>query len=221
VTGTIPTYAVIPTEGRPCLHDCVAALRDQVDTVILATNNGYGARDVSGVQLAVIEDADTESPNISRWWNNGLKVAQGLSETRRQDRWNVLVINDDTIMAPGSVATLTAGLRDYWEADLASPWDGPTIRLWRDSKQPPPRIAGWCFALRGETGLRADEELVWWTGDNDISWQAADAGGMVTVPGVDHQHLHPNGYTVARPELTEQAGKDMARFVEKWGRPAW
>jgi hypothetical protein len=26
---------------------------------------------------------------------------------------------------------------------------------------------------------------------------------------------------VARPDLTEQAGKDMARFVEKWGRPAW
>jgi hypothetical protein len=217
VTDTTPTYAVIPTEGRPCLHDCVAALADQVDTVILATNNGYGARDVSGVQLAVIEDADTESPNISRWWNNGLKVAQGLAETRRHDRWNVLVVNDDTIMAPGSVAVLTAGLRRHDGAQLAYP--GPVEKV---LTQPgPDRITGWCFALRGEGGLRMDEELVWWASDNSCDWSARLSGGTVVVPGVDHQHLHPNGYTVARPDLTEQAGKDMTRFVEKWGRPAW
>jgi len=219
VTDTIPTYAVIPTEGRPCLHDCVAALRDQVDGIVLACNGGYTGRDVASPVTVRYDPGPV--PNISRWWNTGLDTISGLAELKGHDRWNVLVINDDTIMAPGSVAVLTAGLRDYWAADLASPWDGPTIRLWRDSKQPLPRITGWCFALRGESGLRADEELVWWAGDNDLDWQARQGGGTVTVSGVDHQHLHPNGYTVARPDLTEQAGKDMARFVEKWGRPAW
>jgi hypothetical protein len=214
VTGTIPTYAVVPTEGRPCLHDCVAALRDQVDRVILVGNNGYDSRIVDGV-LGVIDFEPV--PNISRWWNKGLSHAEGEAWLTGNDRWNVLVVNDDTIMAPGSVAVLTTGLRKYDGAQLAFP--GPVEKL---LTQPgPDRITGWCFALRGEGGLRMDEELVWWTNDNSADWSARLSGGTVVVPGVDHQHLHPNGYTVARPDLTEQAGKDMTRFVEKWGRPAW
>jgi GT2 family glycosyltransferase len=215
MTGTIPTYAVIPTEGRPCLHDCVAALADQVDRVILVANNGYEGQN-SGRSCSVVRDRD-QVPNISRWWNLGLERAALLAVGA--DRWNVLVINDDTVMAPGSVAVLTAGLRKYDGAQLAFPGLRSAEGLMRHPN--PIRITGWCFALRGEAGLRADEELAWWAGDNDLDWRARQSGGTVVVPGVDHQHLHPNGYTVARPDLTEQAGKDMARFVEKWGRPAW
>ena len=215
MTGTIPTYAVVPTEGRPCLHDCVAALWDQVDLTVLVCTNGY---DGLNTATPVAQVHDTEPvPNISRWWNRGLNAIAGLAQNKQLDRWNVLVVNDDTIMAPGSVEVLTAGLRRHDGAQLAFP--GSVEKL---LTQPgPDRITGWCFALRGEGGLRMDEELVWWASDNDLDWQARQRGGTVSVPGVDHQHLYPNGYTVARPDLTEQAGKDMARFVEKWGRPAW
>jgi GT2 family glycosyltransferase len=168
--------------------------------------------------VAQVHDTDLV-PNISRWWNIGLESVALLAQNKWLDRWNVLVVNDDTVMAPGSVATLTAGLRKYDGAQLAFPGLRSAEGLMRHPN--PIRITGWCFALRGEAGLRADEELAWWAGDNDLDWRARQSGGTVVVPGVDHQHLHPNGYTVARPDLTEQAGKDMARFVEKWGRPAW
>jgi hypothetical protein len=217
VTGTTPTYAVIPTEGRPCLHDCVAALADQVDLTVLVCTNGYDGLNTA-TPVAQVHDTDLV-PNISRWWNIGLESVALLAQNKWLDRWNVLVVNDDTVMAPGSVATLTAGLRKYDGAQLAFPGLRSAEGLMRHPN--PIRITGWCFALRGEAGLRADEELAWWAGDNDLDWRARQSGGTVVVPGVDHQHLHPNGYTVARPDLTEQAGKDMARFVEKWGRPAW
>lgn len=216
MTGPIPTYAVIPTAGRPCLHDCVAALRDQVDLIVLVGNNGYADEDMDhGTAMAY--DADP-SPNVSRWWNLGLNGVQRTAGIAGHDRWNVLVINDDTIMAPGSVAKLAEGLRAWGDrAQMAFP--GPWDQLFTEPG--PDRVTGWCFMLRGEGGLRMDEELKWWTSDNSADWEARMTGGTAMVTGVDHQHLHPNGYTVARPDLTEQAGRDMARFVEKWGRPAW
>lgn len=211
----IPTYAVIPTAGRPCLHDCIAAVRDQVDRIVLVVNSGYNGTEIR--DAIVMRDRDP-APNISRWWNIGLDtIARRRTEAPETNRWNVLVINDDTVMDPGSVAVLTDGLRRYPGAQLAYP--GDTERLL--TSPGPDRITGWCFALRGEGGLRMDEELVWWTNDNAADYSARLSGGTVVVPGVGYQHLHPNGYTVARPDLTEQAGRDMARFVEKWGQPAW
>ncbi len=216
MTGSIPTYVVIPTEGRPCLHDCVAALRDQTDLPVLVCTNGYTGLDVADV-TAQVHDTDPV-PNISRWWNRGLNAIADLARDKQLDAWNVLVINDDTIMGPGSVAKLAEGLRAWGDrAQMAFP--GPWDQLF--TAPGPDRVTGWCFMLRGEGGLRMDEELKWWTSDNSADWEARRMGGTAMVTGVDHQHLHPNGYTVARPDLTEQAGRDMARFVEKWGRPAW
>lgn len=215
MTGHVPTYAVIPSEGRPCLHDCVAAVTDQVDLVVLVANNGYTGLDLA-FPAGVVPDYDPV-PNISRWWNLGLNAVESLCADKQIDRWNVLVLNDDVLMHQGSVATLTAGLRRHSGAQLA--FCGPQERLLRAPG--PDRITGWCFALRGEGGLRADEELAWWAGDNDLDWRARAAGGTALVAGVNHEHLYPNGYTVANPKLTAQAGQDMERFVKKWGRPAW
>lgn len=211
---TVPTYAVVPTEGRPCLHDCLAAVRDQVDLAVLVVNNGYTGMDAGAV--GVLQDPGADR-NISRWWNIGLDAVAVLARNKQLDRWNVLVLNDDTVMHPGSVAALTDGLRRHDGAQLAYPGDREQVF----TVPGPDRITGWCFALRGEGALRADENLVWWAGDNDLDWRARQAGGTVTVPEVSHTHLYPNGYTVARPELSDQAGRDMARFAEKWGRTAW
>lgn len=210
----IPTYAVIPTEGRPCLHDCLAAVRDQVDGIVAVVNNGYDGTDLR--EAAVMRDTGPDR-NISRWWNIGLDAVTRRMVDRGVAHWNVVVLNDDTAMAPGSVRVLADGLRRHKGAQLA--FCGETERLL--TAPGPDRITGWCFALRGEGGLRADESLKWWAGDNDLDWRARAEGGSVIVPGVKHDHRYPNGYTVAVPELSQQAGKDMELFVAKWGRAAW
>lgn len=214
MTGRIPTYAVIPSEGRPCLHDCLAAVRGQVDGIVLVVNGGYTGLDADSV--AVVRDAGADR-NISRWWNTGLDAVASLAGSSGAPGWNTLILNDDTVMHPGSVKVLTDGLRRYDGAQLA--FCGRAMRLLTEPG--PDRITGWCFALRGEGGLRADEELVWWCGDNAIDYTARASGGSVIVPGVEHTHLYPNGYTVANQGLNEQAGRDMNLFVKKWGRPAW
>ena len=213
MTGYVPTLAVVPSEGRPCLHDCLAAVRDQVDGIVLVTNNGYTGLDAGSV--AVVRDTEPDR-NISRWWNIGLHMVGRLMGDRGIAHWNTVVLNDDVIMSPGSVHTLVSGLRRH-RAALA--FCGPEERLLRAPG--PDRITGWCFALRGEGGLLADESLKWWASDNSLDWDARANGGSVIVPGVEHTHLYPNGYTVANPELTAQAGRDMELFVKKWGRPAW
>lgn len=201
-----PTWAVVPSEGRACLHDCLTSIRGQVDGIVLVANGSYTAADVSGV--IVVEDTAPDR-NISRWWNLGLDrlVQLGLME------WNALVLNDDTVLRPGAVHRLADALRRH-HAALAHP--GTAERLLTEPG--PERITGWCFMLRGESGLRADESMAWWYGDNDLHWRAAQSGGALAVPGVDIFHTDPNGYTNRIPALAEQAGRDRATFLARWGR---
>lgn len=203
---TAPTWAVIPSEGRACLHPCIASLRGQVDGIVLVANQGYTATDVPGV--IVVHDPAPDR-NISRWWNLGLDrlVSLGLME------WNALVLNDDTRVEAGAVQRLAATMRRH-RAALAYP--GPREQILTTIGGE--RITGWCFMLRGESGLRADQSMAWWYGDNDLDWRARTAGGTVTVPGVDVHHSDPNGYTVRVPELTAQAGRDRETFMARWGR---
>lgn len=211
----IPTYVVVPSEGRECLYKCLDSVRDQSDLTVLVVNNGYEGKDV-GPPFGLVQDTDPD-PNISRWWNIGLDAVEMLARNKQLDRWNTVVLNDDVIMGPGSVDVLTSGLRRHEGAQLA--FCGPVEKLLTEPG--PDRITGWCFAVRGEGGLRADESLKWWAGDNALDWEARRSGGTVIVPGVEHEHLYPNGYTVSNPKLNEQAGRDMALFIRKWGRAAW
>lgn len=201
-----PTWAVIPTMGRELLHDCLASLRGQVDGIVLVTNNGYTATDVTDV--TVVRDPG-EDHNISRWWNLGLDALarHGLPE------WNAVVLNDDVTLEQGAVQRMAGVLRRR-RAALAFP--GPVERLLTEPGGE--RITGWCFMLRGEGALRADERYAWWYGDNDLDWTARAAGGAVTVPGIGMVHADPNGYTNRIPALAAQAGRDRDTFLATWGR---
>lgn len=201
-----PTWAVVPSEGRELLHDCLASVRGQVDGVVLVANNGYAAADVSDV--IVVRDS-SEDRNISRWWNLGLDALVRLGLMG----WNALVLNDDVTLEHGAVQRLASALRGR-RAALAFP--GPVERMLTEPGGE--RITGWCFMLRGEGGLRAREDLAWWYGDNDLDWRARAAGGAVTVPGVGHLHADPNGYTNRIPALAAQAGRDRDLFLAAWGR---
>jgi hypothetical protein len=87
---------------------------------------------------------------------------------------------------------------------------------------PPPletRMQGFAFILAGELGLRADEQFVWYCGDDDLGRRAAIAGGMVMVPGFHVNHLYPNGQV--NDELAAAIPGDMQRYVDKWGGRPW
>lgn len=215
-------YAVIPTRDRadslgPLLRVLVA---DGVTPIVVDTGDNEWMEDLGVIRALVLRDP----PNISQWWNLGLDIAAGLGG---DGEYVVAVLNDDLVMAPGTIALLTDALLETG-ATIAFPdmygLLGPGQRDVLRRAAPHNlfhRMTGYCFLLRGSADLRADERFVWWAGDDDLEWRAALMGGVVRVGGCDVQHLHANESTIADPALMEQTGRDMAAFVEKWGQRPW
>ena len=216
---TVNLYAVIPSiNRRETLTDLVNVLvNDGVHVIVVDT--GYAEPLNFGgafqTRITILEDKQ-EPKNVSRWWNMGLTWADMIQWDSADDgnEYVVAVINDDVVAQPGLVPGLAdAIIRHGVVASFPDIWG-----VGRDAVMHQPsglRMAGYCFALRGSLALRADETMQWWYSDNDIEHQALQAGGVALVGGLTIQHLYPGSTTVG--ELAEQAGRDGATFVAKWG----
>lgn len=216
-----PTWAVVPSEGRDSLRDCLTSLRGQVDGIVVVANGKLSGSEVDGADVTTPDPGPDR--NISRWWNLGIDHLSELARSNGTEQWNVLIVNDDVVVPPGTVATLASRMRAY-RATMAYPnqSDGNEI-LWTRATQVNlhHRITGYAFMIAGESGLRADENLVWWFGDDDLDWRAREMNGALLVPGCAVEHKTPNGYTVANMDLQIQTGIDRATFAEKWGKTPW
>lgn len=213
---TAPTWAVIPSAGRELLHDCITSLTGQVDGIVVVANGPLRGQPIPG---AVTIDDTTDTPNISRWWNLGIDyyAAFGAPE------WNALIVNDDVVVPPHTVAALAGALRNHGVAMAYPNQHDEYATIWREAKPVSlfHRITGYCFMLRGENGLRFDETLAWWFGDDDADWRARETGGAALVPGCRVEHRAANGWSASHPELSVQAGRDRQTFLDKWGRAPW
>jgi glycosyltransferase involved in cell wall biosynthesis len=216
--------AVIPTRDRhDLLTECVGSVVDQVDTVFVIDNQSDPPIDVEqwyGKVRAV--RAPLDPPNISTLWNIGLALADAARGAA--ERWDIAVLNSDVTVPPGWVERLSTAMRSG-PAVLACPDQHGGRRQILHTKAEPvdlrQRITGYAYLLRGETGLRLDESMAWWYGDDDLDWVAREKGGALLVPGLAVEHRCPNGSMYERPELQEQAGRDRATFEAKWGRTPW
>lgn len=220
-------YAVIPSGNRlEELTNLVKVLHED-DVKVIIVNTGYDVEELNGRGLGspenptmIIQDF-REPKNISRWWNLGLRCAEYqnfyLTHDEREE-FTVAVLNDDLMVEPGFVQALANGIMHY---DVAASFPD-VYGMHRDQVFNHPshwRMSGYAFALRGSLRLRADENMQWWYGDNDLEWQALRAGGVVTVGGLGIRHLYPNSTTVG--ELAEQAARDRQTFEAKWGSSPW
>lgn len=216
----IPTYAVLPSLGRECLTDCLESFLPQIDLLFLVRTEEYGIPEIADDRLQgriVVIDDLIRPRNIQRWWNLGITAAEAQVRMLGQKEWNALVINDDVIAPPHLSAALSAAMRDT-SAILAYPDPAGTrsVLLTTPSADTSTRITGWCFMIRGESGLMADEQFEWWYGDNDIDWTARGRGGSLLVPGCAVRHLYPGGTTSASAELTARTHVDRRLFEAKW-----
>jgi len=195
-----PTIAVIPTLGnRPQWLTPLAHTLEQSATVLIYSG---------------------DEP-IHRKWNLGLDEAEKQARAAGHDRWNVLIVNDD-IEIDGTFATrLARGLRadeNIWIAypnhhglDLA---DGEYVQTASDALAGQ-TMSGWAFMVRGEAGLRFDEQFEFWYGDSDLERQVREAGKLtVCVGGCYANHLQPMESSKSRRAVID---RDEARFAEKWG----
>lgn len=209
--------AVIPSAGRPCLEQAVDAIYDQVDVVIVIDNDHaheYLVKYIGDPKVWRFL-CDTKL-NVSHWWNEGLNLAQ--YRNRREETWDVAVLNDDAIVPPGWFEHVAGPMRRYGAVAGCS-GDHDVIQRTAQAVPLDMRMQGYAFVLAGEAALVADEKFHWYCGDDDLDWRAREAGGMVMVRGEPVQHLFPNGQVT--PEIHELIAKDMESFVNKWGRRPW
>jgi GT2 family glycosyltransferase len=217
--------AVIPTRDRhDMLADCITSVVDQVDRVIVIDNLSSPPIDPGPWHGKVgVVTVPIDPPNISTLWNVGLALADAQAH-QHADAWDIAVLNSDVTVPAGWVERLSTAMRAT-TAVLAYPDQHDGTRQILHTKAEPidlrQRITGYAYLLRGETGLRLDENLAWWFGDDDLDWRAREQGGALLVPGLAVEHRCPNGSMYERPELGEQAGRDRATFEAKWGRTPW
>lgn len=224
-----PRYAVIPSNGRECLWDCLDAIRPQVDMVFVV----YTGRLITESERdRILRYGYTlyegpENPNISRWWNQGLDAVHDLTDQSIQvadkvwhQKYDVAILNDDAIVPEGWFDVVSGTMRTMRVAAACSGGSGMPV-LHTQNQAPPlgTRMQGFAFILAGELGLRADEQFVWYCGDDDLGRRAAIAGGMVMIADFHVNHLYPNGQV--NDELAAAIPGDMQRYVDKWGDRPW
>lgn len=218
--------AVIPTRNRhDLLADCINSVVDQVDSVIVLDNLSQPPIDPDPWRgKAGVVSVPMDPPNISTLWNVGIALADSQAHRAGAGRWDIAILNSDVTVPTGWVGGLSVAMRST-TAVLAYPdQHGGTRQILHTRAQPidlRQRITGYAFMLRGEHGLRFDESLAWWFGDDDGDWRARQEGGALLVPGIPVQHRDPNGAMRDRPELRVQAARDRQTFLTKWGRTPW
>lgn len=234
----IRRVAVVATHNRPAeLARLIAAVAPQCDHIVIVDNASdppvprYEIADWpagrSGEPMScwvkVVHD-DEQPPNLSRLWNVGIDIAYRLH--RRTSEFDVAVLNDDAIPPPGWWDAVSGAMRRLGAAaGCADPFRdtlpaGAAVVYGADAPMSvTTRLAGWAFILRGELGLRADERLRWWCGDDLLSLQARERGGLVHVSGFPVPNTGANSSTTG--VLAEQAGRDMQTFVDICGRRPW
>jgi len=218
--------AVIPTRDRhDLLTECVGSVVDQVDQVIIVDNLSDPPVDAEQWhgKVAVVR-LPLDPPNISTFWNVGIALADSNAHAAGATAWDIAVFNNDVVVPPGWVESLSTAMR-CTTAVLAFPDQHGGRQQILHTKAGPidlrQRITGFAYMLRGEHGLRLDESMAWWYSDDDLDWQAREAGGALLVPGIPVDHRCPNGSLYERPELEAQTVRDRETFRQKWGRTPW
>jgi hypothetical protein len=228
-TWTVPRYAIIPTHNRPArLLALVASLGTQCDHVIIVDNASTPPVDAEklrpaagGATVEVIRDEE-QPPNLARLWNvmldYCLRWARGgdCTPDARLEPYDVAVLNDDSVIPAGWYNACSAGLRGHDTAVVAHTTPTSPALLTELHNDPNNRMTPHAFVMRGETHLRADEDMRWWYFDTDLDWRARQAGGVLSVDGPRVVNALANTTTCGA--LAEQAEKDRATFEAKWSR---
>jgi hypothetical protein len=145
---------------------------------------------------------DLDPHNIQRWWNKGIDIA------RANGGDYIAVLNDDVLLEDNPINTIAQAMKDN-EAILGYPHPHSGNGL--------THTAGYCWVLDLKSGLRTDETLRWYFGDDDMLLQAVAIGKVINVPAVVH-HLHGVTATNSSKYLVTLAKIDQVYFKEKWGK---
>jgi GT2 family glycosyltransferase len=219
----IPRFAVITTYERPAVAlDCVNSVLPDADMVLVVDNGTEqpfpDPPDDRTLTPWMVLRFDEQPVNLSKLWNLGLTWAQEEARRAGYDEWDVAILNDDCIVQEKWFSQVQEAMREGTSVAACS--GNHNVQIHRpEVVSISMRMTGWAFVVRGESGLRADEQFKWWCGDTDLDWQARLAGGMRMIPIGEVTNRFPNGYTWG--DRMVQTGIDHEAFIAKWGSRAF
>lgn len=218
--------AIIPTNGRECLKECVEAIQHQVDKVLLVYGGPRSEEEPPAYPVADFPVRSTKinsywgtiEYNISSWWTEGLVHAEALVADAGATDWYAAILNDDAIVPPGWFDRVLDGMV---RSDAVAGCSGAHDVVLRVAEQVPLdyRMQGFAFILKGTSVVRPNENLHWYFTDDYIDWESRRAGGMAMVSGPPVVHLHPNGQM--NGHLQELVARDAGRFMDLYGKMPW
>lgn len=233
----VPRFAVVPTHNRPeQLRALVESLAPQCSFIVVLDNASNPPVDETSLLkvaaehetfVTVLRDPE-QPPNLSRFWNVLFDFCQATAKTFLNEdesgppdplRWDVAVFNDDAIVPAGWYDICSTVLRGHDTAAVAHTGSVPIHRHELLTEYPYPRekrMCPWAFVVKGELGLRADEQFRWWYQDDDFCRAAIDAGGVLAAPGPLVINAYAVKSTAESEVLSEQAEKDRVAFEAKW-----
>lgn len=216
------TYAIVPTHNRPeLLRQTVESLSPQVTGLVMVVDNA-SSPPVTGLETfsnVWVVPEPMQPPNLGTIWNRQLDAIASIEAAAGSAEWDVAILCDDSPVPPGWVQTVSEAMRQFG-ASAASTHSYGEINepyVLRQLSNGADRMCPWAFMLPGERGLRADDSMHWWYVDTDLDWRARQDTGTLVTPGPVVANLKVGEYTVTRPELGEQAGRDAETFHRKWG----
>jgi len=191
----LKVWLTIPT-GKPrgYLQDIIKDSQIPLDQIVIV--HTIESEPIEGVRNVW----DLDPHNIQRWWNKGIDIA------RANGGDYIAVLNDDLLLKDNPINTIAQAMRDN-DAILGYPHP--------HSGNGATRTAGYCWVLDLKSGLRTDETLRWYFGDDDILLQALAIGKVINVPA-DVHHLHGVENTNNNQYLINLARIDQIYFKEKW-----
>ena len=221
----VPLYAIIPCLNRHgMLSDLLNSIDFDPDYVVIVDTGSSPKLEVlfSGNAIILNEPLDSER-NVQKWFNLALNKIDELALERSEKEYDVAVLNSDLIVEKQVLLQLQVALR-FSDSIISHPDYSGELGAGEVSvnKTIGPvsaryRMTGCCFVLRGDSGIRFDEEFQWWFGDDDIEWRARVLGGVARVGKLEFIHLDPSGSMRDMPELNEKARQDQDLFISKWG----
>jgi hypothetical protein len=205
---TIPTAGSHPDLLRQIVDDC-GVPRDRI--VLVRTKPGV--RLVEGCEIV----DDFGAPNIQRWWNSGIDVAVARGAAA------IAVINDDISLSKETLRLLHAEM-SRTGATVATPTrPGVQAGLHKGPLIPyKPVLLGCLWLLDLRSGLRPNEEFVWYFGDVDLDIRARQDHAGVVSADVEFHHHFPGVGTGLSTFLLEKTVADERLFEAKYSRiMAW
>jgi hypothetical protein len=186
----------------------------------------------NGCRVVVINEP-TQPPDLPLLWRIGLGMARALwcgsNDTRGgqplDHMYHVAMLCDDAIVPTGWFSTVRAEMiRTGATAGASDPFNRAGYQVLKTAPDNDimGRMPGHAYMLNASPP-EPDSSMRWWWCDTDMDFQARKMHGMVMVGSerLGVQNERPNEYTNTKPELAEQAGRDAAAFVAKWGFRPW